>query len=207
MKRFKYTAFLTVLFFFPLFTGFPLEEGELGISAAGSPDNPVAGGSWTVTILVGHPVPREVTVKPPRFPPSLILERVRTESRLLTRPGRSDEAGPPADPARWTAVEFLFTLMEPGEIVLEPFEAFAGGRSAVTREISVRVREGAGSPRRRVPVFRWETPVPPLTAGAAAGLRLVLTGWERGKEAPRDFFKGKAPLNAILEEFPPAGPL
>jgi hypothetical protein len=38
-------------------------------------------------------------------------------------------------------------------------------------------------------------------------LRLLLTGWERGKQGPADFFKGKAPPNAILEELPPAGPL
>jgi hypothetical protein len=192
-------------------SGFSQEGGgsgnELEISVVSSPDNPAAGGSWAVTILVEHPVPREVTVKPPRFPPALILERVRTEARLLTRPGRSDEAGPPSDPARWTAVEFLFTLREPGEIVLEPFEAVAGGRSGVTREISVRVREAPGVPRRGVPVFRWETPVPPFTVGEAGELRLLLTGWDGGKEAPREFLKGKAPLNAIFEELPPTGPL
>jgi hypothetical protein len=196
---------LGLLFFFPLFTGTPQEgENGLGVSILSSPENPVTGGSWTVTILVEHPVPREVSVKPPRFPPSLSLERVRSESRLLTRPGRIDEAGPPPDPGRWTAVEFLFTILTPGEIILEPFEAAAAGRSAVTREISILVR--GDTPRRSSPVFRWETPVP-LTIGEAAELRLLLINWERGKEAPRDFLKGKAPLNAILEESSPAGPL
>jgi hypothetical protein len=104
-------------------------------------------------------------------------------------------------------VEFVFTLQAPGEIVLEPFEAVAGGRIAVTREISVRVQEAAGAPRRSRPVFRWQTPLPPLTVGEAAELRLLLTGWEKGKQGPEAFFKGKAPPNAILEELPPAGPL
>jgi hypothetical protein len=211
LKPLSPAVFLGLLFFFPLLSGFSQEGGGEGkaleISVVSSPDNPAAGGSWAVTVLVEHPVPREVTVKPPRFPASLILERVRTEPRLLTRPGRSDEAGPPSDPARWTAVEFLFTLREPGEIVLEPFEAVAGGRSGVTREISVRVREAPGGSRRGVPVFRWETPVPPLTVGEAGEIRLFLSGWEGGKEAPREFLKGKAPLNAILEELPPTGPL
>jgi hypothetical protein len=199
---------LTLLLFLPVFTGTSQEGGgdALGISIVSSPDNPVTGGTWTVTILVEHPVPRDVTVKPPRFPPALVLERVRTESRALSRPGRSDEAGPADEPTRWTAVEFLFTLREPGEIVLEPFEIIAGGRSGVSREISVRVREAPGTPRRQVPVFRWQTPLPELTVGEAAELRLVLSGWEGGKKEPADFFKGKAPLNAILEELTPIGP-
>jgi hypothetical protein len=103
-------------------------------------------------------------------------------------------------------VEFLFTLREPGEIVLEPFEAAAGGRIGVTREISVRVQEAPGTPRRETPVFRWQTPLPAFTVGKAAELRLVLTGWERGNQGPAGFFKGKAPLNAIFEELTPAGP-
>jgi hypothetical protein len=208
LKPFSPALFLGLLFFVPALTGFPQEGGnELGISVISSPDNPVAGGSWTVTILVEHPVPREVTVKPPRFPPSLILERVRTESRLLARPGRSDEAGPLSDPARWTTVEFLFTLREPGEVILEPFEAAAGGRSGVTREIGVHVREAPGTLRRGNPVFRWETPAAPFSVGEAGEIRLLLTGWEREKQAPGAFLKGKAPLNAILEELPPGGPL
>jgi hypothetical protein len=205
LKNARFTVFLGVLFFFFVFTGTAGEgESELGISVISSPENPVIGGSWAVTILVEHPVPSEVSIRPPRFPPSLSLERVRSESRLLTRPGRIDETGPPLDPARWTAIEFLFTILAPGEIVLGPFGASAGGKSAVTREISVRVREN--TPRRSLPVFRWEAPAS-LTVGEAAELRLILINWDPGKKAPRDFLKGKAPLNAILDEFPPAGPL
>jgi hypothetical protein len=55
-------------------------------------------------------------------------------------------------------------------------------------------------------VFRWQAPVPVFTVGKAAELRLSLSGWERGTREPPDIFKGKAPLNAILEELPPAGP-
>ena len=208
LKPVRSVLFAAFLLFLPVFTGSSQEVGgdAPGISIVSSPDNPVTGGTWTVTILVEHPVPRDVTVKPPRFPPALILERVRTESRVLSRPGRSDETGPPAEPTRWTAVEFLFTLREPGEIVLEPFEVIAGGRSGVSREISVRVREAPGTPRRRTPVFRWQTPLPAFTVGEAAEIRLVLTGWEGGERGPADFFKGKTPLNAILEELTPGGP-
>jgi hypothetical protein len=203
--------FLALLLFYPAFTGISQEDGGegdgLGISIVSSPDNPVTGGSWTVTVLVEHPVPRDVTVKPPMFPSALILERVRTESRALSRPGRSDEAGPLSEPTRWTAVEFLFTLRDPGEIVLEPFEASVGGRSGVSRGISVRVRETPGASRRQTPVFRWQTPFPAFMEGKAAELRLVLTGWEREKQGPAGFFKGKAPRGAILEELAPIGPL
>jgi hypothetical protein len=206
-----FIAFLALLLFLPAFTGTSQEGGvegdELEISIVSSPDNPVTGGTWAVTILVEYPVPRDVTVKPPRFPPALILERVRTESRSLSRPGRSDEAGLPSEPARWTAVEFLFTLQEPGEIVLEPFEASAGGRRGVSREISVRVREAPGTPRHQAPVSRWQTPLPAFTVGQAAELRLSLRGWDKEEQKPAGFFKGKAPLNAILEELPPIGPL
>jgi hypothetical protein len=208
-RLFSPAVLLGFLLFLPLFNGFPQTGAaggkgkELAISVLSSPENPVTGGTWTVTILVEHPVPQEVSVRPPRFPSSLVLERVRTELRLLTKPGRSDEAGPPPHPVRWTAVEFLFTPREAGEITLAPFEAAAGGRRAATREISVRFRDEAGAAPRYTPVFRWERPASPFTAGEAGELRLALAGWDPKRQAPRDIFKGKAPLNAVLEELSP----
>jgi hypothetical protein len=102
-------------------------------------------------------------------------------------------------------VEFLFSPQSPGGITLEPFEALAGGRSAKTREISVRVLDEDGAARRYVPRFRWDRAAP-LSAGETGEFALRLTNWDPQKKAPRDFLKGKAPPGAILEELPMRGP-
>jgi hypothetical protein len=169
--------------------------------------SPVVRGSLTVTILANHPLASQVTVKPPRFPPTLILERVRTESRYITQPGRLDESGPTPEPVRWTAVEFLFTPLASGALILEPFEVTAAGKRAATGIISLRIAEEPGVSRRNAPVFLWETPPPSLAIGQAGDITLILNNWDLHKPIPRFFLRGRTPANAIMEELPftPAG--
>ena len=93
-----------------------LKNPELTVQVQISPSNPSAGGSWTVTILTDHPISREVTIRPPQFPPSLILERFRTDVRNIRNPNKPDEL------SRWTAMEFLFTPQLGGLVTLGSFQ-------------------------------------------------------------------------------------
>jgi hypothetical protein len=178
---------------------------SMAVAAVTAPARPVVRGTLTVTILADHPVTSEVTVRPPRFPPALILERVRTEARYIRQPGRLDEAGPLPDPTRWTAVEFLFTPLVSGEITLDPFEVTAAGKKAATEIISVRVYEESRSARRNIPAFRWEAPPSSLTIGESREIILALANWDSEMSPPRSFFRGRVPPNTVMEELSPAG--
>jgi len=152
-----------------------------------SPANPMVNNSWIIAVLVNHPNPQDVNVKPPRFPSALVLERVRTETRSIQG-------------ERWTRVEFLFTPQREGTFTLEPFAVTVQGRLAESNELSVRFREEERTVRRYEPRFRWTAPLSPLKAGEGGELFLDLTNWDPSRNPPRGFLQGRAPRNAILEE-------
>ena len=163
-------------------------SGDLEVRIESSPSNPAVNGSWSLFILIDHPVPSQVTVKPPRFPASIILERVRTDARTFPQG------------ARWTRVEFLFTPTKAGSITIEPFEIMTPDRLAKTGSITVRFQEDPKTAVRFNPRFRWIEPIPSVPLGERGELILELTGWNPEMNAPSGFFRGRAPLNAILED-------
>jgi len=152
--------------------------------------NPVVNSPWSVYILVNHPNPQEVNVIPPRFPASLALERVRTESRSIR-----DE--------RWTRVEFRFTPMNVGAVSLGSFEVGVPGRQAVTGATNVRFREEPRTVRRYTPRIRVAVPIASVPSGEQGELILELSDWDPQKKAPEGLFRSNLPRNAILEEAPP----
>jgi len=159
-----------------------------------NPANPTVNNPWSVFILVNHPRPDEVSVESSEFPPSLALERIRTDTRTVLGANSQSE--------RWTRVEFLFTPRRAEAIRLEPFEVMIHERFALTDVISVRVQ--GESSNRYEPRFRWLSPPAGLRLGETGEITLELTNWDPARRIPEDFFRGRAPLNAILEENPPA---
>ena len=193
--------FLLILIFGPaLFRdgGLWAEEGAAGeedkpliVRIEASPANPIVNGLWSIFVLVNHPSPSEVNVKPPRFPSSMLLERVRTETRSVQG-------------ERWTRVEFLFTPQRTATVTLEPFVVTVQNRQAESSAISVRFREEVRTAKRYDPRFRWVNPASPFPVGEQGEIFLELTNWDPQKNAPRGFLQGRAPRNAILEEGSPA---
>ena len=171
-------------------------EVRTELSSAGAAVN----SPWSVFIMVNHPNPREVNVKTPRFPPLLILDRVRTETRFIRRevsPGES--SGDAVSGDRWTRVEFLFTPVRAGTVTIKPFEITVLGRQYETGEITVRVREEAVR-RSYNPRLSWQPQIPSAAAGERLELYIDLINWDPSKNVPRGLFQGRAPRNAILEE-------
>jgi len=154
------------------------------------PSVPTAGNPWSVYILVKHSNPLEVDVRPPHFPPYLVLDRVRADSRLFV------------DGERWTRVEFRFSPLREGTINLEPFEVRTPAGLAFSDRVNISF--GVETVRQRFdPRFRWLLPVPAVTPGETAELILELTNWNPNRRVPEGFFGGRAPLNAIVrEDFP-----
>jgi len=156
---------------------------ELEISSS----QPAAGDAWALSLLIDHPFPTELTIKAPPFPSELILEQVRTEPRLV---------GP--NRRRWTWTEFSFTLDQPGDVLILPIEVLAPGRKGKTKEFLLHIGKRSGQAVSERPFFRWLSVPSSLAIGETGDLTLSLSNGE----LPRDFFQGKAPRNAILEEFP-----
>ncbi|MCL2380657.1 MAG: hypothetical protein FWC64_03570 [Treponema sp.] len=154
------------------------------------PPDPVSGGAWTLSVLVNHPNPHEVSVSPPAFPPSLALQQIRIESRTF-RGGR------------WTSVEYSFTSLAAGDTALQPFHVSVPHGQALTGVTTVSFRPPADAPR-HTPGFRWLYPAAPLALGERGELALELFDWEPSSPAPRGIFQGRAPRSAILTEAAPA---
>ena len=151
------------------------------------PATPAVNYPWSIYILVNHPSPLEVEVRPPHFPPSLVLSRVRADTRLI------------ADGERWTRVEFRFIPLRSDAIALGPFDVNTPLGRAFTDEIEVHFDEAISRPRFD-PRFRWVTPIPTTSPGERVQLLLELTGWDPNRRIPEGFFWGRAPLNAIVGE-------
>ena len=164
------------------------EAAPLEIRIETTPANPMVNNPWAISLLVNHPLPSQVDVTPPRFPPSLILERVRTETRTVAQSGR------------WTRVEFLFTPQSAGTVTVGSFEVKIPDQKAASEETTVRFRAAAGTVVRYNPRFRWSAPVPSIPSGYRGELLLELSGWDPLLDAPSGFFGGKVPVNVILEE-------
>ena len=190
-------GFLTILlFFFPgsfLSSQETMEGNEdpLELRTETFPAYPIANSSWSLVVLVNHPNPLDIDIIPPQFPPHLVLEVVRTGSRFV--------AG-----ERWTSVEYSFTPLMAGELVLESFAVRAAGRQASTAIINAQVQPPAEA-RRFYPAFRWLEPFPPIPRGERGELFLELSDWDPQRNVPRGIFQGRAPRNAILNEAIPAG--
>jgi hypothetical protein len=148
---------------------------------------------WTVLILVDHPSPSEVIIHPPDFPPSLVLEQVRMEPRML-RSGAAYK--------RWTAAEFLFTPKKAGALTLGPFEVIVPGKRAFTGEITLRVRWEDGLDREYRPRVFWEPYPGVLKAGETAELFLMLSGWDPREEIGEFPYHIETPEQVVLEELP-----
>ena len=164
-----------------------------------NPANPTVNNPWSIFVLVNHPRPDEVSVESPDFPSSLALERIRTDTRTISSGTSSQGAGSQSE--RWTRVEFLFIPRRAETIRLAPFEVSIHERYALTDGINIRI-QGETSARYE-PRFRWLTPPPNLRLGETGEITLELTNWDPARRIPEDFFRGRAPLNAILEENPP----
>ena len=173
------------------------EAGNIAVMLESSPERPVLGGSWRVSILVDHPVPEEVTVIPPELPPSLTFAQSRKETRFVRT---SAEQG-----ARWTLAEFLFVPHRTGEIVLEPFEALVGDSRILTPAARTTVIAGEGEHEEYRPRLAWDAPPRVLRIGEAAELRLRILDGDPQRPLRRLPLRVTAPVEALLEEIPLTG--
>jgi hypothetical protein len=139
------------------------------------------GEAWTLIIYVDHPVPAELGIELPDFPPYLSLERLR----VLPWTGEDGSQG--------SKVECDLLPLYGGEGEIPPLGIRAPGRRGFSPPIPAVVR-GAEPPR--PPVLTWILPPFPLRSGEAFEV------WLAGASGEADY-RPLPPPNALVEALPP----
>jgi hypothetical protein len=183
----------------PALGGQDLQDGagKIAVILESSPERPVLGGAWRISILVDHPVPEEVRVIPPELPSSLTFAQSRMETRFVRASAEQER--------RWTLAEFLFVPHRTGEIVLGPFEALIRDFRILTPSARTTVIPREGEREEYHPRLVWDPPPALLRIGEAAELTLRILDQNPREPLLRLPLYITAPAEALLEEIPLTG--
>jgi hypothetical protein len=166
-------------------------SGTPRIIVQSAPENPAAGSSWNLTILVEHPVPAEVDVRPPQFPAAFNQDRILKEIRFVKGDGENYE--------KWTALEYTFFLSSAGSFTLDAFEIVTPQGIVSTVPVTITVM-GAVPVK---PKLFWEKLPSRLAIGDSAVFTLKMTGWPADVPVPPSaFFLPAVPKGVIIEAIP-----
>jgi hypothetical protein len=195
VKRRKLLVLLGLL---PLFAE-GLSGEELRVLVQTAPALPQAGSIWTLTLLIDHPFPDEVSVLAPPFTGAFFLDQTLKGSRILN--ARGEEALQDSSMLRhWTAAEYRFVLNSPGGHRLDPFTVICPRGTVTTPPLDlVAQNPPSGAGLARPPLF-WEKPAA-LAAGEAAILELRTTA-RLAALPPEEAFLPQAPRGFLLEQEP-----
>jgi len=160
-----------------------------------TPDRPVEGSSFTVTLLVAHGNPDEVNVMAPPFTDIIQLDYVQKGPRVII-----------ADPQAWTAIEFRFTLGGRGTVIFEPFTVMTPQGRFQTDPFNIVVQKAPdGSGGAETAHFRlsWENVPASLKIGENAVVSLRVNGWKNAFTLPASgLFLPPVPMGHIVESLP-----
>ena len=185
-----------------------IPDMDQAVSVQLEPANPEIGQPLVIRLLVNHGDPKEVQVFPPEFPPSLQLDSIRTETRVMdAQPGSPLSR---ENLARWTQVEYRLIPLAGGRQRLGSFTVLTPRMRVATQELQVEVRQGGTSPLRLV----WEQAPPFLLVGEARTMTLYLEGSpplgssasRREALEPWELYRDSAPRNGIIEIVPAQPP-
>jgi len=150
-------------------------SGTPRVLALSSPDIPLAGREWTLTLLIDHPAPHEVTIVAPDFPESLFLDKVLKSGQLMEDMTVS---------GRWTEAEYHFIPEKPGTYTIDPFEIITPNGSVNTEAITLTVRDAQFTGTVKQYRLAWEGIPAQLQVGETAALYLKISGWASGLPLP-----------------------
>jgi len=194
-SKFLFCAMLVIFMLTPLFFIHAQEETEEEeeedpgpqITTSVSPETPVSGRPFSINLVIDYPVPEEVTIIPPPFGDSFILDRIIKTPRVT-------------ETQVFTVVEYRLIPLRSGRIALQSFTVVcpAGVRESDSFVLNVR---GEGEQTLVVaPRLVWEAPRQ-MEVGDRVTLVLRANGWN-SSEPPPDFFMPPVPQNVILASLP-----
>jgi len=200
---------LLILFVIILLTPSALFSAESGTGARtlvrSLPDQPVAGSTWTLTLLIDHSEPNEVEILAPHFDEAVFLEQVLKTPRFIT-PGTATEA-PAAMPQefleRWTAMEYRFVLNSPGTVSFDAFTVITPRGQTMTAPFDLNIQRPPNTAEVQNYRFVWEGTPSELRTGENAVFSLRYSGTHYASSLPKaGQFLPAVPPGYILEPLP-----
>ncbi|MDR0663428.1 MAG: BatD family protein [Spirochaetaceae bacterium] len=189
----KNSAFLCLM---PLFLAARVPaQDEIKILFEFAPDAVIQDEPFTINLLVNHPDPNEIYVRPPDFQDDFRVERMRTEVQVMLDSPRNSE--------QWTVFEFLLVAGESGAKELGSFEITALGETKITNPVTVNVRPSER--RNSNTMLIWDgqnVNTDAVNQGGVYEAVLRVANREKGRRYPALPAWIDAPLNAIVEEVP-----
>ena len=192
---------LPLIILLSLTAGVLFAEQEAGphILVHTSPERPVAGSAWTLTLLINHSEPNEVEVLAPHFTGALLLEQVIKSPRSIST-GTAAHLSPPEAVERWTAMEYRFALSSPGTVNFDAFTVITPQGQASTAPFNLSVQRRHNAAEIQNYRFVWEGPAELKTGESAVlTLRSVSPGFADSHFADGLFLP---PPGNILESIP-----
>jgi len=172
----------------------------------GLPDRPVAGSTWTLTLLIDHNEPNEVDVLAPHFDEAIFLEQVLKTPRLIN-PRATDIEAPIGAPSelveRWTAMEYRFVLSAPGTVSFDAFTVITPQGQTMTAPFAINIQRPPNTTEVQNYRFVWEGAPSELKAGENAVFSLRYSGAHYAGSPPKaGQFLPTVPPGYILEPLP-----
>jgi len=188
-----------------------------------SPERPVAGSTWTLTLFIAHDDPGEVDVLAPHFTGSLLLEQVVKSPRFLNlttgqfsvnysvntevednaASSSTLSAALPAAFERWTAMEYRFVLNNPGTVSFDAFSVITPRGQTKTDPFILNVRRPQNTVESRSYQLAWEGIPSNLKIGENVVFALRINGWNTADSLPETrLFLPPVPPGYILESLP-----
>ena len=203
-------------------TIFPLEnEAEPRIIMHASPNHPIAGTAWTLTLLIAHNEPDEVKVFAPHFTGPFLLDQVIKGPRFVnpatgqvsishSAAAENNETPPLAAEVifeRWTIMEYRFMLNSPGTIAFDAFTVITPQWQAKTTPFDLIVRQSRNTGEIHNFRLLWEGAPASLKTGESAVFGLRITGRNSSNPStepapPPAFFLPPVPPGHVLESLP-----
>jgi hypothetical protein len=176
------------------------EEEELRIIIQGIPESPVAGSTWTLTLLVDHHDPNEVDVLAPPFTGPFTLEQVNKGPRIMD----TTEV--------WIGVEYRYKANIPESFSFDAFTVITPDVQIKVYVPEVTVQKSPTASQATVVKqmyrFVWEGLPSNLAIGESAVFNLRISGWDSSPLqsdvllVPARLFIPPVPPGHILESLP-----
>ncbi|MDR0495518.1 MAG: hypothetical protein LBG95_07815 [Treponema sp.] len=180
-----------------------------------SPEQPVAGSAWTLTLLIDHNEPDEVNVLAPNFTGSLFLDQVIKGPRFYNPATGQSYANQPASGEnrefsqtifeRWTAMEYRFLLSGAGSVSFDAFTVVTPQGQTATAPFDLAVQQPLDTATVQNYRLGWENAPESVKTGETAIFSLRLGGWNSSASnalPPAELFLPPIPPGHILESIP-----
>jgi len=192
----KFCIVLTVFLFIPLLflhaqdTEEEEIEEDLGpqIYTSLNPEIPLTGKPFTISLIVDYPDPEEVTIIAPPFGNSLTLDRISKTPKVT-------------ETQTLTLVEYRFTPIRSGRVVLESFTVVCPSGVSETGSFILNIRTEGDGPVVLSPRLVWEGAPRQMSTGDRVTLILRASGWN-SRLPPPEFFMTTVPHGVILALLP-----